>query len=86
MGLHHLVEIDDHALITTLVERWWCETNSFQATVTLEDVAYLYKLPIDGLMVVLWTFPRKMVKEVCQYVLGITPHKKLGYVWITVKI
>ncbi|RWR93445.1 serine/threonine-protein phosphatase 7 long form [Cinnamomum micranthum f. kanehirae] len=43
----------DHALITALVEGWRPETNTFhlpcgEATVTLEDVAYIYGLPIDG--------------------------------------
>ncbi|RWR73212.1 serine/threonine-protein phosphatase 7 long form [Cinnamomum micranthum f. kanehirae] len=43
----------DQALITALVERWRPETNTFhlpcgEATVTLEDVAYIYGLPIDG--------------------------------------
>ena len=43
----------DHALITALVERWRSKTNTFhlpcgEATVTLEDVAYIYGLPIDG--------------------------------------
>ncbi|RWR85125.1 serine/threonine-protein phosphatase 7 long form [Cinnamomum micranthum f. kanehirae] len=36
-----------------LIERWRLETNTFhflggEATVTLEDVAYIYGLPIDG--------------------------------------
>ena len=65
-GLHHLAQIDrmviDHALITDLVERWRLETNSFhlpsgEATVTLEDVVYIYGLPIDGPMVAGRTFP-----------------------------
>ncbi|RWR94952.1 serine/threonine-protein phosphatase 7 long form [Cinnamomum micranthum f. kanehirae] len=43
----------DHPLITALVERWRPETNTFhlpcgEATITLEDVAYIYGLPIDG--------------------------------------
>ena len=49
-GLHYLADIDrmviDHALITAPVERWSPEINSFhfpsgEATVTLEDVAYI---------------------------------------------
>ena len=56
-GLHHLADKDrmviDHALITTLIERWCLETNSFhlpsgEAIVTLEDVSYIYGLPVDG--------------------------------------
>ena len=43
----------DHALIIALVERWRPETNTFhlpcgEATVTLEDMPYIYGLPIDG--------------------------------------
>ena len=49
-GLEHLAKIKkielDHGLITTLVERWRPETNTFhlnsgEATVTLEDEAYI---------------------------------------------
>ncbi|RWR91080.1 serine/threonine-protein phosphatase 7 long form [Cinnamomum micranthum f. kanehirae] len=56
-GLHHFSEIEkmkiDHALISGHIERWRPETNTFhflggEATVTLEDVAYIYGLPIDG--------------------------------------
>ncbi|CAI9765633.1 unnamed protein product [Fraxinus pennsylvanica] len=43
----------DNPLISALVERWRRETNTFhmtvgEMTVTLEDVAYLLGLPIDG--------------------------------------
>ena len=43
----------DHSLISGLIERWRTETNTFhffggEAMVTLEDVAYIYGLPIDG--------------------------------------
>ncbi|KAL7217479.1 hypothetical protein ACSBR2_010851 [Camellia fascicularis] len=42
----------DHHLITTLVERWRIETRTFhfpvgEATVTLQDVALLFGLPVD---------------------------------------
>ena len=58
--LEQLVKIKkielDHGLIIGSVERWRPETNTFhlnsgEATVTLEDVAYIYGLPIDGLTV-----------------------------------
>ncbi|KAM3326766.1 hypothetical protein P3S67_001892 [Capsicum chacoense] len=44
----------DHAMITTLVERWRPETHTFylnfeEVTITLQDVAILYGLPVDGL-------------------------------------
>ena len=93
-GLHHLAEIDrmviDHPLITALVDRWCLETNSFhlpsgEATVTLEDVAYIYSLPIDGPLVVGCTFSGKLVAPVCEEVLGITPEEKIGYLGITMK-
>lgn len=46
----------DHSLITALIERWRPKTHTFhlscvEATVTLEDVALLWGLPIDGLPV-----------------------------------
>ncbi|XXG41516.1 hypothetical protein AAC387_Pa01g1958 [Persea americana] len=79
-----------HALITALAERLRHETNSFQfpsgeATITLEDVAYLYGLPIDGHLVIRRISQRRMVQEVYEEVLEITPQKKVDYVGITVK-
>ncbi|RWR76248.1 serine/threonine-protein phosphatase 7 long form [Cinnamomum micranthum f. kanehirae] len=82
-GLEHLAKIRkiqiDHSLITGLVERWRPETNTFhlnsgEATVTLEDVAYIYGLPIDGLPVNGRTFsaPSTMVK-LCGELLGVVP-------------
>ncbi|CAL5350465.1 unnamed protein product [Camellia sinensis] len=43
----------DHHLVTTLVERWRIETRTFhfpvgESTVTLQDVAILFGLPVDG--------------------------------------
>ena len=68
----------DHALITALIERWRPETNTFhfpsgEATITLEDVAYLYGLPIDGPIVTGRTFPNSLVSEVCLELLGKAP-------------
>ncbi|KAJ1700775.1 hypothetical protein LUZ63_000554 [Rhynchospora breviuscula] len=53
-GLHKIGHIPtDHALISALVERWHQETHTFhfpvgEMTVTLQDVAVLLGLPIDG--------------------------------------
>ncbi|RWR94958.1 serine/threonine-protein phosphatase 7 long form isoform X1 [Cinnamomum micranthum f. kanehirae] len=79
--LEHLAKIRkieiDHGLITGLVEQWRPKTNTFhlnsgEATVALEDVAYIYGLPIDGLPVNGRTFskPSTMVK-LCGELLGV---------------
>jgi Plant mobile domain len=58
IGLFHVARIGhtniDKAYITTLVERWRPETHTFhmpvgELTVTLQDVACLWGLPIDGI-------------------------------------
>ena len=78
-SVHNLAEMEhiriDHALTTTLIERWLPETNTFhfpsgEATVTLENVTYLYGLPIDGPIVTGRTFPNSLVSEVCLELLG----------------
>ena len=93
-GLHHLAGIDcmvvEHVLITALIERWHPETNSFnfpsgEATITLEDVAYIYGLPDDGPVVTERTFPSRFIELVCHELLGITPEKKEDYIGITIK-
>lgn len=57
IGLEHLTKLKKYkigySLINALVERWQPETNTFhfiggEKTITLEDVSYLYGLPIDG--------------------------------------
>ena len=57
LGLYQIAKLNDcpidKTLITALVERWRPETNTFhlpvgEMTVTLEDVACLWGLPIDG--------------------------------------
>lgn len=66
----------NHALITGLIERWRFETNTFHfpsgdATDTVEDVAYICGLPIDGPIIT--EFPNSIVWEVCLEVLGKEP-------------
>ncbi|RWR85250.1 serine/threonine-protein phosphatase 7 long form [Cinnamomum micranthum f. kanehirae] len=69
----------DHALISGLIERWRPETNTFhflggEATVTLEDVAYIYGLPIDGLAVTGLVWSRWMIlEETFLDLLGVAP-------------
>ncbi|RWR76234.1 protein MAIN-LIKE 2 [Cinnamomum micranthum f. kanehirae] len=84
-GLLHLSKLQkitiDHALISALVERWRPETNTFhlasgEATVTLEDVAYIYGLPINGRVVTGRTFSSPTtVSEVCLELLGKQPQQ-----------
>ena len=43
----------DHCLISALVERWWPETRTFhlphgEMSITLQDVEVIFRLPIDG--------------------------------------
>ncbi|QHO31416.1 uncharacterized protein DS421_8g241420 [Arachis hypogaea] len=63
-GFYHVSKIGVirgfHPLLVALVERWRPETHTFvlpvgEVTVTLEDVAYIFGLPIDGEAVSGWT-------------------------------
>ena len=60
-GLLRVPNIDlDHALITTLVERWRLETHSFhlpygEMTITLQDMEVILGVSINGLLVVGFT-------------------------------
>ncbi|RYQ85764.1 hypothetical protein Ahy_B10g105363 [Arachis hypogaea] len=58
-GLYHLARLNetwfrlDEPLVTTFVEIWRPETHTFhipfgECTITLQDVAYQLRLPIDG--------------------------------------
>ncbi|WCJ24839.1 Aminotransferase-like plant mobile domain family protein [Euphorbia peplus] len=66
----------DNPLISALVERWRKETNSFhfligEMSITLEDVALLLGLPIDGEPVLGVTYTS--CKAVCEKFLGRVP-------------
>ncbi|KAL3841287.1 hypothetical protein ACJIZ3_025878 [Penstemon smallii] len=66
----------DNPLISALVERWRKETNTFhmtvgEMTITLEDVAYLLGLPIDGEAVIGVTYTT--CDSVCYKYLGKAP-------------
>nr|GMD77056.1 serine/threonine-protein phosphatase 7 long form homolog [Ipomoea batatas] len=70
----------DNPLISALVERWRRETNTFhltvgEMTVTLEDVAYLLGLPVDGEPVIGVTYTS--CEAVCLKYLGKAPNS--GY-------
>ena len=60
-GLICVPDIDiDHALITTLVERWWLEMHSFylphdEITITLQDMEIIIGVHVEGLLVVVKT-------------------------------
>ncbi|RYR55294.1 hypothetical protein Ahy_A06g030534 isoform C [Arachis hypogaea] len=63
-GFYHVSRIwvikGFHPLLAALVERWRLETHTFvlpvgEITVTLEDVAHIFGLPIDGKPVSGWT-------------------------------
>lgn len=70
----------DHALITALVERWRQETHTFhlpvgEATVTLQDVAVMWGLPIDGDPVTGHDIARSTEEwqSMCEELLGFRP-------------
>ncbi|XP_057515030.1 serine/threonine-protein phosphatase 7 long form homolog [Actinidia eriantha] len=80
-GVHRLGPIRlDHALITAFVERWRPETHTFhlpigEASITLQDVAILLGLPIDGAPI---THPQTFVtvqecQDICMQAFGVIP-------------
>lgn len=85
IGLEHLPKLKkckiDYSLINALVERWQPETNTFhfgwgEKAITLEDVSYLYGLPIDGKAVTGRVWSRKaMLDDTCKRLLGVKGEK-----------
>ena len=80
-GPQHLAELKkskiDHALLNVLIERWRPETNTFcfvcgEATIMLEDISYLYGLPIDGKVITgnVWSNKSKL-EDTCSKLLGV---------------
>ncbi|XP_039684976.1 protein MAIN-LIKE 1-like [Medicago truncatula] len=68
----------DHGLICAFVERWHEETSSFhlpfgEMTVTLDDVAYLLHLPIDGMFLSHGFISRDQAMEWIELYLGSDP-------------
>ncbi|XP_039123349.1 protein MAIN-LIKE 2-like [Dioscorea cayenensis subsp. rotundata] len=66
----------DAALVSALVERWQTETHTFhltcgETTITLEDVALLLSLPINGHKVIQQT--SSLGSDVCAELLGVVP-------------
>ncbi|RWR76159.1 serine/threonine-protein phosphatase 7 long form [Cinnamomum micranthum f. kanehirae] len=94
VGLYHQDQMRwmriDHALIMGLIERWGLDTNTFhlpsgEATITLEDVAYIYSLPIDGPLIHGRTYTHYKIDDLCQELLGVVPQKKEDYNWVSLK-
>ncbi|CAN1180879.1 Serine/threonine-protein phosphatase 7 long form homolog [Linum perenne] len=64
-------------LVTALIERWRPETNTFhlvagEATITLEAVEVLTRLPTTGSPLIV-SLDKHSVPDICQQWLGVTP-------------
>ncbi|KAL0395304.1 UNVERIFIED_CONTAM: Serine/threonine-protein phosphatase 7 long form [Sesamum latifolium] len=75
------IEIDTH-LITTLVERWRPETHTFhfsvgEATITLQDIAVIWALPIEGNLItgVDTKLTKQQWQNYCHQWLGFQPNE-----------
>ncbi|RWR83518.1 serine/threonine-protein phosphatase 7 long form [Cinnamomum micranthum f. kanehirae] len=93
-GLYHLAQMRwmriDHALLMGLIERWRPKTNTFhlpsgEATITLEDVAYIYGLPIDGPPVTGRTYTHHEIDDLCWELLGVVPQMEEDYNGVSLK-
>ncbi|RWR90602.1 serine/threonine-protein phosphatase 7 long form isoform X1 [Cinnamomum micranthum f. kanehirae] len=67
-----------------LIERWRLETNTFhltsgEATITLEDVAYIYGLSIDGPPVMGQTYTHYEIDDLYRELHGVVPQMKEDY-------
>ena len=58
---------------------------SDEATITLEDVAYIYGLPIDGPPVTGHTYTHYEIDDLCQELLGVVPQKGKDYNGVSLK-
>ncbi|RWR73278.1 serine/threonine-protein phosphatase 7 long form [Cinnamomum micranthum f. kanehirae] len=66
------------------------ETNTFhfpsgEATIILEDIAYIYGLPIDGPPVIGRTYTHYEIDNLYQEPLGVVPQKKEDYNRVSLK-
>ncbi|KAL0356366.1 UNVERIFIED_CONTAM: Serine/threonine-protein phosphatase 7 long form [Sesamum radiatum] len=75
------IEIDTH-LITALVERWRPETHTFhfsvgEATITLQDIAVIWALPVEGNMItgVDTNMTKQQWQNYCHQWLGFQPNE-----------
>ncbi|RWR87938.1 serine/threonine-protein phosphatase 7 long form [Cinnamomum micranthum f. kanehirae] len=95
VGLNNVASIAKmkihHGIIWALVERWRPETNTFhfnfgEATIKLEDVAYIYGLPIDGKLVTGRTISRvEDMRALCYELLGTVPNQTLDCMGAQIK-
>jgi len=79
----------DHALVTSLVERWRPETHTFlfptdDCTITLQDISLQLGLNVDGLPIVGPTMFDW--EEMCDTYLGTTPVKGESLIGSQVKL